>query len=451
MVRHATWVTAFVAVLGLFALWWVAMDVVGARQRDVAERALVDRAERVADVLLDRGVVEHLDRPGGADRDLELLGTGFASLVLRDATGAPLAGTGEDLDVTDPPPGVVTELLEGGLVRVEGVTLPAGVGALRVVLPVATTDGGGVVLDAVRATGAVGPAAARAASAWVLGVVGLLVVGVVLVAGRARDRTVRDHAARQHVALDREARAARAAEELERVKADFLTAVSHEVRTPLQVIEGTARLLATRGEDLRPDQLAALVDGLAVSSGRLTALLRDLIDVDRLVRGLTAARREHVDLTALVRDVLAEHDLDGRAVSCEVDGVHVVADPGQLGRVLDHLVHNAVRHTPPGTPIAIRAHREDDGVELVVADEGPGIPGDLRLRVFDPLFRIVDGRPDPGVGIGLALVRRLVELHGGRAWVEEAPGGGAELHVRVPDEGVPSGIDAWAVTTAVSV
>jgi len=100
--------------------------------------------------------------------------------------------------------------------------------------------------------------------------------------------------------------------------------------------------------------------------------------------------------------------------------------------VVSELVTNALRHTPPGTPVWIRAGAVGPDLELVVEDAGPGVPPELAGTIFEP-FR--QGAPGvaPGVGIGLSLVARFAQLHGGRAWVEERPGGGAAFHVLLPD------------------
>lgn len=315
--------------------------------------------------------------------------------------------------------------------------------------PADAPDEGGATAEMAR-TGGVDAGRARAASWWVLVGIGVpMVLGIVVVA-RPRDRALRSRSEREQAVRDREARVTAAEQHLERVRTELLTAVSHEVRTPLQVIEGTASLLVSRGEDMRPEQLATLADGLVTNSRRLSGLLVDLLDLEQLVQGRMAPHREVVVAGDVVDAVLARHDVGERDVTVVGRDVPVHADPAQLERVLDHLLHNALRHTPPGSPVTIRATREDDTTDLVVADTGPGIPADLRLRVFDPLFRVPDGRPDPGLGVGLALVRRFVDRHGGQVWIDDAPGGGAAVHVRIPDDGQPEGVDAWGVAAALA-
>jgi signal transduction histidine kinase len=109
-------------------------------------------------------------------------------------------------------------------------------------------------------------------------------------------------------------------------------------------------------------------------------------------------------------------------------------DAAKVERIVENLVANAVRHTPEGSSLWVRVQRSDDGVTIVVEDEGPGVPPDLREAVFEP-FRQGPAKESvhsPGVGVGLSLVARFAELHGGRAWVEERPGGGASFRVFLP-------------------
>jgi signal transduction histidine kinase len=117
-------------------------------------------------------------------------------------------------------------------------------------------------------------------------------------------------------------------------------------------------------------------------------------------------------------------------LSVTVEPLLVDVDVVKAERIVVNLVANAVRHTPTGTPISVRAGRHEDGVVITVEDGGPGVPEELRSAIFEPFRQGAATTPhSPGVGIGLALVQRFAELHGGRAWVDGAPGGGAAFHV----------------------
>jgi signal transduction histidine kinase len=123
--------------------------------------------------------------------------------------------------------------------------------------------------------------------------------------------------------------------------------------------------------------------------------------------------------------------------------LHLAADAPKLERIIENLLVNAGKHTPAGTTIWVRLRAQDEGVLLLVEDEGPGVPAQLRELVFQP-FRQGPNLADhaPGSGIGLALVAQFASLHGGRAWVEDRPGGGASFRVFLPDTsdpGLPGG------------
>ena len=125
-------------------------------------------------------------------------------------------------------------------------------------------------------------------------------------------------------------------------------------------------------------------------------------------------------------------------VVLDVEPVMIPVDTSKLERILENLLANSVRHTPAGTDIWIRTRAKEGGALIVVEDDGPGVPEELREAIFEP-FRQgpSNSQHSPGAGVGLALVARFAELHRGRAWVEERPGGGASFHVWLPGRQVP--------------
>ena len=222
--------------------------------------------------------------------------------------------------------------------------------------------------------------------------------------------------------------------ELNEMKDSFLQAVSHDLRTPLTSIMGSALTLRRSATDLSSEDAVALLEIIASNSVKLSRLLSDLLDVDRLARGIVEPRRQDVDLHELILRVLAECDVGDHPVEVEATPLVAYVDPSQVERVIENLLTNACRYTPKGCPLWIGLSRTEDAVLLSIADAGPGVPDELKTKIFEP-FRQGAARVShsPGVGIGLSLVAKFAELHGGRAWVEDRPGGGASFKVLLPD------------------
>jgi PAS domain S-box-containing protein len=234
-------------------------------------------------------------------------------------------------------------------------------------------------------------------------------------------------------AHERERQATRRLRALDETKNVFLNAVSHELRTPLAAIVGIALTLKRAGPSLPEEDGVDLVDRLAANAGKLNRLLSDLLDLDRLNRGIVTPQLRRTDLAALVVRIATEWET-GRPLELAVEPVVAQVDPAKVERIVENLLANADRHTTADTPVWVKLARQDQGVLIAVEDAGNGVPPELRTSLFEP-FRQGPEAPThaPGVGIGLALVARFAELHGGRAWVEERPGGGSSFRVLLPD------------------
>jgi K+-sensing histidine kinase KdpD len=215
------------------------------------------------------------------------------------------------------------------------------------------------------------------------------------------------------------------------MKNTFLEAVSHDLRTPLTSILGSAVTLEQSGMDIPREDAVDLLQRIASNARKLERLLGDLLDLDRLQRGIITPQRRRIDVGALVRHAVREFEqLGGREIECGSEELIANVDPPKVERIVENLLSNASRHTSPDSRIWARVDRREDGVLLVVEDEGGGVPDELKDAIFEP-FRQGPGpaSASPGVGVGLSLVARFAELHGGRAWVEDRPGGGASFKV----------------------
>jgi PAS domain S-box-containing protein len=258
-----------------------------------------------------------------------------------------------------------------------------------------------------------------------------------LTAERLAEALDREQEAAQQLAaaLERERAAAEHLRAVDEMKTTFLQAVSHDLRTPLTTILGIALTLEHRADGVPAHDLADLLHRLSSNARKLDRLLGDLLDLDRLARGTLTPRRQLIDVGALVRRVVDDTDVrDQHPVVVDAPPLQAAADAPKLERIIENLLVNAAKHTPAGTTIWVRLHARDDGVLLLVEDEGPGVPAQLREQIFQPFHQggtIADHAP--GSGIGLALVARFAGLHGGRAWVQDRPGGGASFRCFLPD------------------
>lgn len=218
---------------------------------------------------------------------------------------------------------------------------------------------------------------------------------------------------------------------LDEARNAFLAAVSHDLRTPLAAILGLAVTLEQH--DLDPGEVKEFASRIAGNARRLDRMVSDLLDLDRLSKGLVEAVPRPVDLGALVEGVVAGSDvMGGRAVSVDVVETPVEVDRPMIERVVENLLANAVRHTPAEAAIWVSTRPDGGGALIVVEDDGPGIPPGQRRAVFEPFLRPGAAVDTPGEGLGLAVVARFVELHGGRAWVQDREGGGASFRVWLP-------------------
>jgi PAS domain S-box-containing protein len=218
-------------------------------------------------------------------------------------------------------------------------------------------------------------------------------------------------------------------EEVLRFREALMLALAHDLRSPISAIARLVDLLRSPGLDRASAAMDAFVDALVPAIATVQATIDNLLDVDRLSSGRMELRRRRTDIGALVERCA---DNSGLAPQVTVHGSAPAADidAGLVERILMNLLGNAGRYGPEGGPISVTLEPFQGGVHLAVTDTGGGIPGAIKEDVF-ALFSQADSA-GLGRGIGLYLVRQFAELHGGRAWAEDAPGGGALLQVTLP-------------------
>ena len=216
------------------------------------------------------------------------------------------------------------------------------------------------------------------------------------------------------------------------MKNTLLHAVSHDLKGPLAGVLGAMQTIRRADKlHLTEKEMEDLYGVIEQAGSKAARLVEDLLDLDRLDRGQLEPQREATDVAQIAARLAGElPTLAGHPVRVDGPAVLVDVDPTMTERIVENLLNNAARHTPPGTPIHVGVIDHPDGIELLVEDEGPGVPNDIKAAIFEPFRQGESARG--GVGIGLSLVGRFAELHGGAAHVEDRDGGGARFVVSLP-------------------
>jgi CheY-like chemotaxis protein len=263
-----------------------------------------------------------------------------------------------------------------------------------------------------------------------------------------RDEALEDTRRRLEATLEERTALFRAAEEANRVKDEFLATLSHELRTPMNAIVGWTSVLAAGGVDGATSARAlASIDRNAKAQVRL---IEDILDVSRIVSGKLRLKVQPVQLPAVVEAAVdaLRHAADAKGVRLQVvldrDADPIFGDPDRLQQVVWNLLSNAIKFTPRGGRVSVELTRPDSHVELAVRDTGQGIRPEFLPHVFER-FRQADSsstRAHGGLGLGLAIVRHLVEMHGGTVEAQsEGEGRGASFVVKLPLGPIRPGAD----------
>lgn len=245
--------------------------------------------------------------------------------------------------------------------------------------------------------------------------------------------TAIEHTRSQHAAED-----ARIQMQAEQMRSSLLSAVSHDLRTPLASITGAASTLRSQGEKLAPETREELLESIGDEAERLSRLVSNLLDMTRLDSGIEL-RRDLYPLEEIVGAALQrmEGPLGRREVTTNLpDNLPLVSvDDVLVGQLLVNLLENAIKYTPEGSPIELAAEARDKDVMLEVRDRGPGFAPGEEQRIFEKFYR---GRSDVarGAGLGLAICRAIVEAHRGSIEAFNRSGGGAVFRILLPSAGV---------------
>jgi two-component system sensor histidine kinase KdpD len=232
----------------------------------------------------------------------------------------------------------------------------------------------------------------------------------------------------------------RRVEELARLsplRADFVSLVSHELRSPMAAVIGAARTLQDRWRMLSPAQRESFLALIGDETSRLAELVGDVLDTSRIEAGTFSYRFEEVDLARVVDEaveaaVLAQQEVP--VVGSVVGRIPPIrGDRARLRQVLGNLIDNAVKYSPEGGEVRVSAAAANGAVRIAVRDAGPGIPDDQQLRIFEKFGRAeVDGGSKPGTGLGLFIARSIAEAHGGSLDVSSGAEPGSTFTVTLP-------------------
>ena len=225
-------------------------------------------------------------------------------------------------------------------------------------------------------------------------------------------------------------------ERLNRAKSDFVSIVSHEFRTPLTGIQGFSEMM--RSEDLSVDEMREYAGDINKDAQRLNRMITEMLDLDKMESGRMQLHREHVPFNLVVSDAVGHvrPNAPAHPIAVHLDPTigQLFGDRDKLTQVLANLLSNAIKYSPNGGEIVVTTRREGEAVHLLVRDHGMGIPKEALEAIFERYGRVESQatRHIQGTGLGLPIVRQIVQLHGGTVWAESTVGEGSVFHVRLP-------------------
>ena len=253
-----------------------------------------------------------------------------------------------------------------------------------------------------------------------------------LIEGAAREVSAALHHARLYNDAVKTAEELR---DLDQTRSDFVTMVSHEIRSPMTVVAGIADVLRKRRARLSEESIEELTETLAREARRLAKLVSEVLDLEAIDRGGMDLELSPVDVAELAKEAIADAGESGRT-TLDISGgeMELRVDRDKIKQVLLNLISNAAKFAPEGTPITVLVRPEEMSIVVSIEDEGPGIPPEKMEQLFQRFSRLEGTRTKPGSGLGLYLSRLIVERHGGVIWADSLHGEGATFAFRLPRE-----------------
>jgi two-component system, OmpR family, sensor histidine kinase KdpD len=249
--------------------------------------------------------------------------------------------------------------------------------------------------------------------------------------------------------LHQEAIQAQALRESERLKETFLESITHDLRTPIAAIQASAASLLQPDVRWNAEESHEFLTMIATSTKRLGRLVDNLLALSHLEAGMTQLRKVWYPISDIIATSIRSLERAGQTrdhvvqVTVADDLLEAPMDPVQMERVMTNLIENALKYSPPGSPVQITAQANKTSLEMRVSDQGIGIPANQQQAIFDKFYRLqrplpwASVPPPQGTGLGLAICASIVQAHGGRIWVESNPGAGATFIVTLPLDDTP--------------
>ena len=224
--------------------------------------------------------------------------------------------------------------------------------------------------------------------------------------------------------------------ELDAMKSDFIAIASHELRTPLTAVQGSIKTLRRPGKSFSPKEFDELLAILDRQSDRLGRLVEDLLIASRIDAGRVQLRMDRIDVGEMMAETVRELGPRAERVSLAVAPTlpRIITDGQRIGQIVRNLVENALKFSPDGSPVRVTAHHSIEGLQIEVADDGPGIPSEELSQIFDRFHQVGGSlrRRADGFGLGLYIAKQLAEALGGSIDVESSPDRGTMFRVRIP-------------------